>query len=172
MWGREEGKPGLASGQRRQVYLFSGLLRCGQCGGSITLVSGRRRNGAESYGCSLHQQRGDSVCRNDLYILRDDLEVRLLRRLQETVLREEVIDYPVDRRQQELDRWHDELDSKLDRLHDEKKHHETEIGRLVDAIATGKGGQSLTQAIAERERKIQQITNRLLEPGPGSLHEK
>ncbi len=48
MWGRETGKPGLASGQQRQVYLFSGLLRCGECGGSITLVSGRRRNGAES----------------------------------------------------------------------------------------------------------------------------
>ena len=172
MWGREEGKPGLASGQQRQIYMFSGLLRCGECGGSITLVSGRRRNGAESYGCSMHQQRGESVCTNDLLIRRDDLEERLLRRLQETVLREEVIDYAVERLRQELDRRHDELRSELARMQDEKKQHETEIARLVEAIATGKGGPSLTEAIAEREKKIQRITDRLAEPGPGSLHER
>ena len=56
-WGRE-GSKGLASGQQRQVYLFSGLLQCGQCGGSIALVMGRRRNGAERYGCSLHPSEG------------------------------------------------------------------------------------------------------------------
>jgi hypothetical protein len=44
--------------------------------------------------------------------------------------------------------------------------------KLVDAIATGRGGSSLTEAIAEREKKIRQITDRLVEPGPGSLQEK
>ena len=48
--------PGLIVGPRR--YLFSGLLKCAECGGSITLVSGRGRNGADRYGCSLHHQRG------------------------------------------------------------------------------------------------------------------
>ena len=172
MWGREEGKPGLASGQQRQVYLFSGLLRCGECGGSITLVAGRRRNGAETYGCSLHHQRGESVCTNDLLIRRDDLEERFLQRLQETVLREEVIDYAVGRLRRELEQRHEELNLELGCLRDEKRQHETEIARLVEAIATGKGGPSLTEAIAEREKKIQQITNRLVEPGPGSLQEK
>jgi Recombinase zinc beta ribbon domain len=42
----------LIVGPRR--YLFSGLLKCSECGGSITLVSGRGRNGADRYGCSLH----------------------------------------------------------------------------------------------------------------------
>ncbi len=42
---------GLIVGPRR--YLFSGLLKCAECGGSITLVSGRGRNGADRYGCSL-----------------------------------------------------------------------------------------------------------------------
>ena len=56
LWGKE-GNPGL-SGQQRQLYLFSGLLRCGLCGGSITLVSGRWRSQSQQYGCSMHQ-RGD-----------------------------------------------------------------------------------------------------------------
>ena len=172
MWGRKNGKPGLASGQQRQVYLFSGLLRCGECGGSITLVSGRRRNGAETYGCSMHQQRGNAVCTNDLLIRRDDLEERLLRQLREAVLREEFIDYAVERLRQELERRHEELNSELALLRDKKLQHETEIARLVQAIAIGKGSPSLTAAIAERERKIQQLTNRLVEPGPDSLQER
>jgi hypothetical protein len=34
-------------------------------------------------------------------------------------------------------------------LRDEKNRHETEIARLVEAIATGKGGPSFDEAIAE-----------------------
>jgi len=67
---------GLIVGPRR--YLFSGLLKCAECGGSITLVSGRGRNGADRYGCSLHHQRGVTVCSNSLLVRRDELEESLL----------------------------------------------------------------------------------------------
>ncbi len=120
----------------------------------------------------MHFQRGDSVCTNDLLIRRNGLERRLLQRLQEKVLREEVIDYAVERLRQELQRKREELDLELARLREEKKQHETEIARLVEAIATAKDSSSLTEAIAEREKKIRQITDRLVEPGPGSLQEK
>ena len=43
---------GLTAGPKR--YLFSGLLKCSVCGGSIALVSGRARHGADRYGCSVH----------------------------------------------------------------------------------------------------------------------
>ena len=147
-------------------------MRCGECGGSITLVSGRRKNGAEAYGCSFHQQRGDSVCTNGLLIRREDLEQRLLEGLQETVLSEEVIDYAVKRIAEELERQHDELNSELAQLRDESRRHETEIARLVEAIATGRGGSSLTEAIAEREKKIRQIADRLVGVGSGSMQDK
>jgi len=41
LWQRKGARDGLAIGQQRHVYLFSGFLKCGECGGSITLVSGR-----------------------------------------------------------------------------------------------------------------------------------
>lgn len=96
LWGRVS-SPGLASGQQRQVYLFSGLLQCGQCGGSIALVMGLVVMAQRGYGCSLHHQSGDAVCSKALTIRRDDLEDRLLRGLSESVLRPEAIDYAVDR---------------------------------------------------------------------------
>ena len=86
-------RSGLIVGPRR--YRFSGLLKCTECGGSITLVSGRGRNGADRYGCSLHHQRGNSVCTNSLLVRRDELEESLLKGLSESVLKTEVIDYVV-----------------------------------------------------------------------------
>lgn len=41
--------------------------------------------------------------------------------------------------------------------------------RLVNAIAEGQPSQSFMTAIGQRERDLQAITNKLFEPGPGSL---
>lgn len=111
---------GLTRGQQKQVYLFSGLLRRGECGGSITLVDGRAKTSRSEYGCSLHAQRGDSVCKNDLLIRRDHLEDHLINGLQERVLREEAIDYTVLALQDELRRRHESLDAELRSARDEE----------------------------------------------------
>lgn len=53
-------------------YLFSGILRCGGCGGNFTIVSNGR------YGCAAHKTRGTSVCANTLTVSRHIVEERLL----------------------------------------------------------------------------------------------
>jgi site-specific DNA recombinase len=170
LWGRE-GKPGLA-GQQRQLYLLSGLLKCGKCGGSVTIVSGRWSTKSQQYGCSIHYQRGDVVCSNRLTIRRDNLESRLLRRLQEAVLHEESIDYIVASMKAELEGRFTELDESLTKMRDRKHQLETEISRLVKAIADGNGTQSLTSAIGEREKEMRAITESLLERHPNSIRAK
>jgi hypothetical protein len=104
LWG--VGGTGLARGQQKQVYLFSGLLRCGECGGSITLAGGRAKTRSE-YGCSLHAQRRNSICKNGLRIQRRQIEEKLLTGLQEKVLRQEFIDYAICGLQEELCQRHD-----------------------------------------------------------------
>ena len=158
---------GLTIGPKR--YLFSGLLKCSVCGGSIALVSGRGRHGADRYGCSVHHQRGDSVCENAALVRRDELEHGLLRGLADSVLRVEAIDYAVARMEQALRQGHEKLNAELERMRQRKHQLETELARLVNAIAEGKPSQSFMAAIGERERELQTITNKLLEPGPGSL---
>ena len=99
---------GVREGKRRgraaaSPYLFTGLLECAECGGSITIVSGRCRKREDSrYGCSLHAQRGDAVCKNSLLIRRLDLERQLLAGLQERVLHPVVVDYTLKRFEEEL----------------------------------------------------------------------
>jgi site-specific DNA recombinase len=130
---------------------------------------GRRRNGAERYGYSLHHQRGDAVCSNALTIRRDDLEDRLLRGLSESVLRPEAIDYAVDRISQELQQRFESFDSEFERLRQRKQQILAEIARLVQAIAEGQPSQSMMAAIGDREGELREITDKLLEPRPGSL---
>jgi len=63
---------------------------------------------------------------------------------------------------------HKKLNAELERIRQGKHQLEAELARLVNAIAEGQPSQSFT-AIAERQRELQTITNKLLEPVPGSL---
>ena len=161
---------GLIVGPRR--YLFSGLLKCAECGGSITLVSGRGRNGADRYGCSLHHQRGNSVCTNSLLVRRDELEESLLKGLSESVLKTEVIDYAVARMEEALTTQFAGLEVELARLRERKGKLDLELKRLTDSIAQGEKSQSIMNAIGEREKELRSITDKLLEPAPGSIRAK
>jgi len=99
----------------------------------------------------------------------DELEKSLLKGLAEAVLRVEVIDYAVARMKEALRKGHEKLNAALERMRQRKQQLEVKLARLVNAIAEGQSSKSIMEAISERERELQAITNRLLEPGPGSL---
>ncbi len=56
--------------KRRPVHLLSYLLKCGECGGGMSIVSSGR------YGCSTARNKG--TCSNRTTIAKDDLEARVL----------------------------------------------------------------------------------------------
>ena len=103
-------------------------------------------------------------------IPREQLEGELLRGLQDAVLREEFIDYVVERLGEELERHLRCLDSELENMRERKRQIETETARLVEAVASGQAPPSVMAAIAERDQELRRITDRLLEPRPGSVH--
>ena len=170
LWGVDGS--GLARGQQKQVYLFSGLLQCGQCGGSVTLVGGRANTSRSEYGCSLHSQRGDAVCKNDLRIQRKQLEESLLNGLQDKVLREEFIDYVICGLKEELKQKHEELESWKKTLQAEVERIELELKHLIEAIAAGNSSPTVMAAISEREARLREIRDQAIKPGPGSFQEK
>ncbi len=53
-------------------YLFSGLLKCGVCGGNYIIADAYR------YGCSKYINQGETVCANSLKVPRKLIEERLL----------------------------------------------------------------------------------------------
>jgi hypothetical protein len=56
---------------QRQRYLFSGLMRCGACGGFAKIS-------AAHFGCSTARNQGETVCTNRLTLRHDRLEREVL----------------------------------------------------------------------------------------------
>ncbi|RHZ92315.1 hypothetical protein D1122_19875 [Cereibacter sphaeroides] len=47
---------------KRRRHLLSGLVRCGICGGPMTVAGGSARGGKRRYYCTNHKEKGESVC--------------------------------------------------------------------------------------------------------------
>lgn len=62
----------------RSKYLFSGLLRCGECDGAYVIIDRYR------YGCAAHKDRG--TCSNAIAVPRKIVEARLLAAVQNELL--------------------------------------------------------------------------------------
>ncbi len=143
------------------AYLFSGLLKCSECGANITILWGKGRNkSTQTYGCPQNWDRGETVCRNTVRIRRDKLEATLLAGLQEKVLREDVIDYVLEKFESGLFKEMGEMSRELDQMQRRKAKIEAELANLVAALAAGQSSQTITRAIAERERELSAITGR------------
>ena len=84
----------LSEGRRRGLFkralasphLFSGMLKCGECGANLIIGTGGTRI-HKKYVCANYFNR--ATCGNDLYIRREVLEERLLGRRQHELLRPE-----------------------------------------------------------------------------------
>lgn len=71
---------------RGPKYLFSGLLKCGVCGGNFIVVN------AHSYGCATHKDRGAHICSNGLKVPRKLVERRLLDGIKSQLLEPEHVE--------------------------------------------------------------------------------
>jgi site-specific DNA recombinase len=151
-------------------YLFTGLLECSLCRGSITIVSGQWKMRADSrYGCSMHAYRGDTVCRNNLLIGRRLLEEQLLAGLQAKVLHSDVVEYTLRRFEEALTRSAnhrtDETGSHLRR----KALVEKQIRNCTDAIASGQRSPSIMAKIAELETALAEVNGKLADSRPETV---
>lgn len=157
---------GVREGKRRgraaaSPYLFTGLLVCSRCGGSITIVSGRCRKREDSrYGCSMHAQRGDSVCTNGLLVRRLDLERQLLAGLQERVLHPEVIDYTLNRFEEELCKTVAALRQGDTDLRRQAAELERAIANQLRGLSDGYSS-AITAEIAKLEGRLAEVRERL-----------
>ncbi len=65
---------------------------------------------------------------------------------------------------------HQKIGAEIERMrHRRLQHLMVKLSGLVNAIAKGQPSQSFAAAMGERERELQAITNKLLEPGHSFL---
>ena len=159
---------GLLPRSLTNEYLFSGLLKCSDCGGNMVVSTGGGTHCHPKYACSNRVNRG--TCANDLYIRRDHLEERLLGNLQAELPRPEAIDLAIAEFGHQLSSSLKSISGELVQMHPRKEKLEVEIQNFMDAIAAHGHSKSMLEQIAIREREVSAITDRLLSSTPDSMH--
>ncbi len=167
---------GLTRTKRSQNYLFSGLISCGACKGSINIVDGTKGGATVWYGCSAHRYKG--ACTNAITIRRDRLEEQLLSWLTGDLVQGDRLEQTVSSFCANVQKRMSKLQADARKnalnapaLRKEWEQKKQEACNITDVMATmGRNSspmlQSRLQAAEERMQEIEQLLARAKEPEP------
>lgn len=149
---------------RRPRYLFSGILKCGQCGGAYTLV------GKHHYGCADVRNRG--TCDNRLTIRRDQLEEQVLSGLKEHLLSPDLIGVFVDEYRKEWNRLIREEEGRKAGKQAERSRIDRQIAHLIEAVKAGLFHASMNEELSRLEARKLELALSVTDdhPAPPRLH--
>ena len=143
-------------------YLFTGLARCGVCGGSL-VVRSRSHGGRRAffYGCTSYHHRGRSVCTNTLEMLILAADEAVLSQLEGDALCPEVVDAALARAVQRLTTPDPDAGKRRRTLMVQRKKLDRELARLTAAVTAGGPLKTFVSAIKTAERQGDQIDSDL-----------
>ncbi len=144
--GAPDGAPAPFWSKQRPRYLFSGLMRCGVCGGGFSKIS------AAHFGCSTARNKGESVCANRLTIRRDALESTVMDGLRHRLMDPILFKAFAREFTAEWNRLQADAGANLAQLRAEHERVDRRIERLVDALAEGAPAARVTQKLRELEQ--------------------
>ena len=167
LWERVHGRgrsgPAVGTGRRRGAApktLFGGLLTCQTCGGPMIAINRQR------YGCSVHKDRGNSVCDNGASFLRDVVDRRLVSELRDELLApgalvelQAAVHAIADELQRAAAQNHDGDRKRLQQLR-------REIDRLVDAVVAMGHSSAITSRLQAAEAECAGIEAKLATAEP------
>ncbi|MEQ8737307.1 MAG: recombinase family protein [Hoeflea sp.] len=148
-------------GNRRQTKkrLLSGLVRCGACGGTMTIVN------RERYSCSAKRERG--TCSNPVGIKATELEERVLDGLREILLgRQDLIEEFATAYRAEIDRLCRSRTNDSTRLQKELAKVQRGIDRCLAYITDGDGDPgAVRESLKELENRKRALARELMQAG-------
>jgi hypothetical protein len=160
--GRDDGGNSLNRVHRRK-FLFSGLLRCGCCGGEYTILAQDR------YGCATRRSKG--TCNNNATISRQEIESRVLEGLKDRLMAPELVREFVRAFQEEANRAAKGQDQQLKADRIQLQQVERKIAGIVTAIEEGRFSRVLGDRLSELEHQQEQLRLRVSEiPTSVRLH--
>jgi site-specific DNA recombinase len=117
--------------KQRPRYLFSGLMRCGVCGGGFAMIS------ATHFGCSTARNKGATACANRLTIRRDRLEATVLEGLRSRLMDPVLFEAFAAEFTAEWNKLQAALSGDLTTRQAELQKAKAQIERMVDALCNG-----------------------------------
>src|SRR5260221_1871325 len=143
---------------RRPSHLLSGLIRCGACGGGMSLVGGT------SYGCSTARDKG--TCGNRRTIKRRELEAMVLEGLKEQLMAPEAVKEFVAEFHREVNRLTAGRRAEAEAGRRELEKVDREIHAVVEAIKAGAFSGVLQRELAALEARHAQLAAQASSPTP------
>jgi site-specific DNA recombinase len=157
------GDPAQFNRARRPKYLFSGLTKCGECGGGYVMYWRDR------LACFGARSRG--TCTNRLTIGRQEVEERVLIALRDKLMRRDLFEDFCREYVRELNRLRMEHRANLTHGHAELARVEREIRKLIQAIKDGVSAVSIKDELLSLEARKDELQSRLGAPEmPELLH--
>lgn len=148
--GRRHVVPGNKVG-RTPKYLFSGLLRCGTCGGAYTVKS------RTYYACATHRNRGPAICANSHHVQRDRLEERLLEMIFGDVFAPDVVVYVTRQVERVIAELRAAPDERRQVAEAELARAQTELMHITNAIKQGIVTSTTRRLLEQAERRIAEL---------------
>ncbi|MBN9023310.1 MAG: zinc ribbon domain-containing protein [Rhizobiales bacterium] len=134
----------------RRKFLFSGLLKCGLCGGGYTIIAQDR------YGCASRRSKG--TCDNSATVNRQEIEGRVLEGLKAKLLTPELVREFAKTFQEEMNR----AALKRDQQSETNRQHlaavERKLAAIVSAVEDGGYSRALGDRLSALERERVSLT--------------
>ena len=146
---------------RQPKYLFSGLTKCGECGAGFVVYS------RDHLGCFGTRDRG--TCTNRLTIARQEVEARVLRALQDKLMRKDFFEEFCREFAKEMNRLGMEHRAGLSGANRELERVKREIEKVIDAIVQGYAGPELKARMSGLQERKEALLGQLAaadEPPP------
>ena len=149
---------------RRTRYLFSGLIKCAECGGGYSMIY------RELFGCSTVKNKG--TCSNHVRIMRQELESRVLDALRNQLMDPALFQEFCEEYTREINRLRMEASSEIAAKQAELGRAEHGIRKIIEAIKDGYRTPGMKEELFELEDRKERLTKELAsaEEPPALLH--
>jgi site-specific DNA recombinase len=147
--------------RRRPKYLFSGLIKCGCCGGGYSTIS------TDLVGCSTARNKG--TCDNRTNVRRDKLEERVLNALRHHLMDPGLFKEFCNEFTRELNRIRMQSRASIDAAHTEIKKIDHELDTLLNLILKGGAADRINEkmvALERRKKDLETFLANAKEPSP------
>nr|WP_309550615.1 recombinase family protein [Rhizobium rhizogenes] len=150
--------------RRRPKHLFTGLVKCGCCGGGYSMIS------KDMLGCTNARTKG--TCDNRLNIRRDTLEASILNGLDKHLMEPELFKEFCEEFTREVNKARMEARASLDSAEAEIKRMDRELDTLLDLILKGGAADRINEKMVGLEKRKKELSSMLetTEAPPPLLH--
>ncbi|RVH62715.1 recombinase family protein [Sinorhizobium meliloti] len=145
-------KPGdnlTLNDRRRPKHLFTGLVKCGCCGGGYSMIS------KDMLGCTNARTKG--TCDNRLNIRRDVLEASILNGLEKHLMEPDLFKEFCEEFTREVNKARMEARASLDSAEVEIKRIDRELDTLLDMILKGGAAERINSKMVALEQRKKEL---------------